>query len=551
MKGDRGFTEPKGQAAPPAPAGRLLLFAVALLAGCRSAQQAGSSLVPPDLSLPEAALPSSAEPSARAKGGPARATVSFAEKGADGVLVQAQYTDPWASQGEAAPPAANDDSFLVLPALQPVLSTSLIDLPSALRLAGAENPTIALAEEAVRASLAEQLRAQVLLLPDLSAGFNYDYHDGRLQAAKGIIRDVTRQALYAGAGAGAIAAGTVGIPGIRITAQLADAIYAPQAARERVVGRRFDAVATRHNLLLEVALRYLDLEGAQARLLALRQSETEFGKVQTITADFAQIGQGRRSDADRARTELSLLRNAIERVAEEIQVQAAELARLLNVDPSFGLRAENGLPAPLRFVDPREDLENLIQRALNNRPEIGARTADVVVNETRLRQERVRPLVPFISIGFSAGEFGGGSNLVDTGFGHFGGRTDVDALAVWSFQNLGLGNLAVQRRVRAELREAMAERIRTVNLVRREVTEALALVRQREAEIAIARKRVETSQEAYRLDLIRVRNGQGRPIEVLNSARLLNAARQDLIAAVVGHNQAQFQLLVALGNPPG
>jgi outer membrane protein TolC len=498
-----------------------LVLALTVLAGCRSGQ---SSVLPPDLG-----------------GNQQRATLSLSESSPSGDLVQTRFT----------PSEPSRESYVPPPALEPGSSNSPIDLPSALRLAGADNPTIAIAEEAVRASEADLLRARTLLLPDLSAGLNYNYHDGTLESAAGIIRNLNRQALYLGAGAGAVGAGTVGFPGVRVTAQLADAVYAPQAARQRVTSRRFDAVATRHNLLLEVALRYLNLEAAQARLLALRQSETEVARVEKLSQNFAKIGVGRRSDAERAQTQLLLLRSAMERVEEEIQVQSAELARLLSIDPSVRLRSQSGLPAQIQLVDPHQDLENLIRIALNNRPEIGARTADIAVNETRLRQEKVRPLVPFISAGFSAGEFGGGSNQVDKIFGHMGSRTDVDALAVWSFQNLGLGNLAVQRRIRAEVREAMAERIRTMNQIRQEVAEALALVRQRQAEVGIARKRVETSAEAYRLDLIRVRNNQGLPIEVLNSARLLNSARQDLIGALVGQNQAQFQLFVALGNPPG
>jgi hypothetical protein len=68
---------------------------------------------------------------------------------------------------------------------------------------------------------------------------------------------------------------------------------------------------------------------------------------------------------------------------------------------------------------------------------------------------------------------------------------------------------------------------------------------------------VEAAAEGYRLDVIRIRNLAGTrlkqrayPIEALNNFRLLNAARQDLIRALVGHDQAQFQLFVALGQPP-
>src|SRR5262249_45447926 len=155
------------------------------------------------------------------------------------------------------------------------------------------NPTIALAWEAVRESQAEELHAGALLLPTLHAGADFDLHRGSLQSARGILEDVNRQSQYAGAGTSAVGAGTVTIPGVGLSAHVADALFEPQAARQRVLGRRFDALATQNNLLLEVASRYLVLAGAEARLAALRQSETEVAQVARMTADFAATGQGR------------------------------------------------------------------------------------------------------------------------------------------------------------------------------------------------------------------------------------------------------------------
>jgi hypothetical protein len=44
--------------------------------------------------------------------------------------------------------------------------------------------------------------------------------------------------------------------------------------------------------------------------------------------------------------------------------------------------------------------------------------------------------------------------------------------------------------------------------------------------------------------------GGARPIEVLQSARLLAAARQALLLAIIRYDEAQFRLFVALGQPP-
>ena len=54
----------------------------------------------------------------------------------------------------------------------------------------------------------------------------------------------------------------------------------------------------------------------------------------------------------------------------------------------------------------------------------------------------------------------------------------------------------------------------------------------------------------FRADLVRIRNLEGRAIELLNSLNLLSAARQDVVRALVAYNQAQYRLLVALGRTP-
>ncbi|HKB36905.1 MAG TPA: TolC family protein [Gemmataceae bacterium] len=425
-----------------------------------------------------------------------------------------------------------------------------IDLATALARAGVENPTIARAAEAVGVAQAELLGARALLLPTLNAGSNVDVHRGNLLSSTGIIRDLHRDSVYVGAGTDAVGGGTVTIPGVRIFAHLADAFFEPQVARERVASRGFDSEATRNRILLDVANGYLALAGAEARLVAIRQAERDLGKVVRMTAEFYRSRQGRKGDADRAQTEALLLRQDEQDAAAEVAAASAELARLLNLDPSVRLRvAEDALPL-VQLVDPDTRLPQLLDIARNNRPEIQARSADIAFAEARLREERVRPFVPLLSVGYSAGGFGGGSNQVSPRFGNFNTRSDFDVFAFWSLQNLGFGNLAIQRERRGEVGEAQAVWARVVNEINREVADAYALSAARRREADLAARRVRTMEEGFDLDLRRARNLAGRPIELLNSLNLLRAAREDLVRAIIGYDQAQFQLFVSLGQPP-
>ena len=79
--------------------------------------------------------------------------------------------------------------------------TSLVDLASALSLAGVRNPQILLARERIVEATALRQLAAARFLPSLHFGTSYDNHDGNLQQSTGNILKVDRSSLYLGAGA--------------------------------------------------------------------------------------------------------------------------------------------------------------------------------------------------------------------------------------------------------------------------------------------------------------------------------------------------------------
>ena len=462
-----------------------------------------------------------------------------------------QQMDKVADTGKGTkdlPPIITRQPDLVLRACY--AEEQVVDLASAFRLASLANPTIGLAEDTVRANLAEQMLARALLFPTLNVGTTLSIHRGALLSGRGTVRDVDRESLYIGAGSDVRGAGTLAVPGVHVVSHLGDAAFAPRVAQQKVQGSQFNAAATQNVVLLDVANGYLALVGAEARLLALGQSEKEIAEVAKLTSDFASKGLGREADALRAQSELSLLQSTIDRTEEEVVALASELARLLSTDATVRLRPEAGSPPLIQLVDDRLGLELLLQTAVANHPEIAARESNVALSETRLRQERVRPFLPIVSIGFSAGDFGGGSNLAGYRFSHFNSRTDLDVLAVWTLPNFGMSNRAVQNKVRSEIATAEAHRTEAIDQVQREVTEAFSRARAARNELNIAKRRVQTSQQAFKQDLARTKDRLGNLIEVLSSFNQLNAARQDLIQAMVVYSQAQFQLYVALGSTP-
>ncbi len=73
------------------------------------------------------------------------------------------------------------------PVIPPPVGEYPIDLSTALRLAEAENPTIAVARARIIEALALQTAARALLLPSINPGTNYHLHTGNLQRSSGTI----------------------------------------------------------------------------------------------------------------------------------------------------------------------------------------------------------------------------------------------------------------------------------------------------------------------------------------------------------------------------
>ncbi len=430
----------------------------------------------------------------------------------------------------------------------------VIDLGTALRLAESQNPRMALARELVNEAIAQHKEARALLLPTLTAGTDYHLHSGVLQTSFGQIRNVNSQSLYLGGGTQTVSTQTIGIPAVRIFAHAGDAYYLPLVAGQTVTARAYESHAIENLTLLDVADSYLTLVAAEARREALLVSLKEIGQIEKSQNDFARVGQGRDADAHRARADLLLMRLEEEQAQEEAAVAAAELSRLLHLDPSVRLVTPSGPIELLNLVDDSVDVEGLVAQAQQHRPEVVSRSAEIGAAEYRLRDEKMRPWLPLISLGFSGGAFGGGSNRQDLGVTGFytntQGRTDLDLWAIWTVQNLGAGNHSWQGIRKAERDQAIFRRAMSLAQIRREVSERQMQVRTRRRTVAVTWTQLLAAERGAKEDLLLTRSGESLPLEALNSMTRLASARQQLLTAVIEYNRAQLRLLVALGTTP-
>ncbi len=194
------------------------------------------------------------------------------------------------------------------------------------------------------------------------------------------------------------------------------------------------------------------------------------------------------------------------------------------------------------------------------RPELAERQAAIREALLALSAAKVLPFSPNVIVGYSAGTFGGGSNLAAEGA--------AGAPAAVALRQLRRPHRLRRRRLldgaatsasatwrwsawrRATCGPTTCRQLEVLDRVRTEVATAYARTHARFAQIETSERAVRTGAQAFQEDLVRAKNKEAHPIEVLDSLRLLRTSRYDLLDAISAYNRAQFELYVALGQPP-
>jgi outer membrane protein TolC len=234
------------------------------------------------------------------------------------------------------------------------------------------------------------------------------------------------------------------------------------------------------------------------------------------------------------------------RSREGVPVASARLAQLLRLDVCLCLQPlDEVVPLDLVCCD---DCCSLVAQGLSTRPELAENRFLVGEAIELMRRQRYAPLIPSLVFGASYGGFGGGINDTIT---NYNDRVDLDASAYWELRNLGAGDAAARNSAQSLVQQARLRQMATLDLVAREVAEALAQVQARRPQIDLTRQGVAAALESHRLNLVRVQEAQGLPIEGLQSVQALLQARRDYLRIVIDYNAAQFTLQRALGWPIG
>src|SRR6266436_8846598 len=139
------------------------------------------------------------------------------------------------------------------------LQVLTIDLPSALRLAGARNLDIQLAREKVAEAYAAEESAIERFFPWLAPGVAYRRHDNLIQNTEGLIEEVHKQSYAPG---GTVAAQT----------DIGDAIFKSLEAHQLTRAARHGLDAQQQETTLAATRGYFDLAAAHEAVGVARES---------------------------------------------------------------------------------------------------------------------------------------------------------------------------------------------------------------------------------------------------------------------------------------
>ena len=412
-----------------------------------------------------------------------------------------------------------------------------IDLPTALRLAGARNLDIQLAREALNEARANHLSALEQFFPWLAPAVTYNRGDGAVQNVPPGTLPSAHYQFYN--------------PGAALTAQvdLGDAIYDSLAAKQLVKASDHALAAQRQEALLSAAQAYFDLAKAGALLAVVGQAIQVSEDYQQQLHEAVGAGIAFRGDELRVQTQTEQDRIALEQARERARVAGVNLARVLHLDARVVLAPLDPGLAPLALFPTNASLNSLVEQALRARPELKQSQALLAASRAARNGALYGPLFPSVGGLASAGGLGGGPDG-----GPSTTLTGERNYTVGLSWRIGPGGLFDSGRIRATKSRLASAELAEAELKDAIISQVVAShvhVGATATQIHLAEANLATATQTLALTRQRKQYGVGLVLEDLQAQQALTQARSNYVTAVAEHDKAQYTLNQAVGGLQG
>ncbi len=373
-----------------------------------------------------------------------------------------------------------------------------------------------------------QLRQkQVALLPDITATYGQSRLSGATQVFGGQTVSVVRPTVNP-----QIAVNWTINPGGR-------QIYEILASKQRLRAAETLARGTLQDQMAGGAQEYYQLKaalaGKDATLKSLEQSREQ---LKLAEAKF-NVGSGTKLDIMNAKKLESQQLKALTEAQNTITSAEQALLSRLNLDPQIHLIPES-LDMAKPLISDKSKLIELIEKSKQNSPSLKRLKLEMKAIDDDFKAIR-SDLIPSVTLRAYVGKTGPNIDALN--------KTDFVGLTATAnlLNSLGLEIPFLMQEKGREIEKKKLEIKAQERILENQVTTAYLNSKNYLAAIEATKTGREAAEESYRLAARRYETGYGNTLEVSQAQSDLAKARLDLINALLNYNQAQVQLIQALG----
>ena len=430
-------------------------------------------------------------------------------------------TDAQAQTQTTAPPPAAQTG----PGVQP------IDLPTTLRLAGANNIDLALTREALVQAQAQDDSATLGFLPDLTGGLGYYKHNGAIQDVSGNVIDAYKQ-LHTLTG------------GLGSQVNLGDAIFQKLSASRLETAAEYSLDAGRNVTLYVAASGYLDLVAALADVKVAEEAVRISGDYKDQINRAVTIGIANKSDALQVSVQAQNYQVALRQARETAVAAAARLANILHVNPATQFAPADETVPQITLVPLETKLDSLLSEAFDKRPELKASAASVEAADWQKTGSIYGPLIPSVGAQALYGNINGGRGGA---LSNSGGSQDYGVMFNWRVGPGGLFDFSRIDYAQSKLEQSRLTDAKLHDDIGRQVVQGFEGVHSAFDQLQLTKDNVTLAEQSLELSQGRREFGVATVLEVIQAQKDLVQARATYIKALTSYAEGQYALAAAIG----
>jgi outer membrane protein TolC len=403
-----------------------------------------------------------------------------------------------------------------------------IDLPNVVEVAMAQNVDIRQARERVVAARGLYESSIEGMVPSVSPSIGVTRLTGVNTSVVGVLTPANFTIL-----------GTAAL--IKFALNPGQAYYEVIASKKRLLGTEQQERFVVLNTLQRSTTQYYDLVLAQVRVAVARDAVTEAEELLRLTSLRLKTGTGILADDDRARAALAARQQELTLAIDAFYEGGLALAVTLNLDPTVTLIPKPNEIETIALIRDDVPIEDRLDLAVTWRPDL----------------QSVRDFAEAAGAAASSVVWGGVGPQLQAGYqngvlrsqtpDNTSGRPEQQIASASVGFSLSLSILGRIKTADAVKRQAVLEAERTLIAVRAEVVRTSQRNSTQAQLIPLAKQEVEAATEALRLARENLKAGNALVDDVLLAEDALNTARQHYTGAVVSYDEAQVNLLAALG----